>query len=206
MNARKLMLTSLAALILSAGAMADSTWPENGTSLFADHKAFRIGDVVTILVAETARASNSADTSLSKSTATEAEIETVTLPSPTGSGVTTLLNGEKPAVKWDSTRTFDGTGSHAVAGSMETQLTAIVVDVLPNGNLVVEGSRLQQSQDDKVLIRISGILRPVDIGPDNRVSSTALAQAKVILENQGPIARSSERGLLNRLVDFIWPF
>ena len=89
---------------------------------------------------------------------------------------------------------------------MSTSLTAVVMDVLPNGNLVIEGSRVLESVDEKVFIRVSGVIRPEDIDAQNTVASTALAQGKIILENRGPIARSSKRGFLNRFIDFIWPF
>jgi len=198
----------IAALLVLACAgtkgAADSLWPEGGASLFTDNKAYKVGDIVTVVVDESAELSNSAGSSLSKETDTEAEIETLDWPK--GSNASKVFTGDTPKVKWGSKRTFDGTGDYSLKGSMKTRLTAIVVEVLPNGNLVIEGSRLRESVDEKILVRISGIVRPEDISTDNTVSSTAVAQGKIVFETSGPVARSSRRGFLNRFVDFLWPF
>ena len=89
---------------------------------------------------------------------------------------------------------------------MQTQIAAVVMEVLPNGNLVIEGSRLKKSVDEKVLIRISGIVRPEDISNTNTVLSSAVAQGKIVFESDGPIANSNRWGWFERFVDHIWPF
>ncbi len=201
---RRVTIAATVCLGLCTSIRADSLWPEQGTSMFSDNRAYRVGDIVTVIVAEEARVSNSSGSSLSKSTDTQGEIETLDWPK--GSGASKVFTGDKPKVKFGSKRSFDGQGSYQLAGTMETQLTAVVLDVLPNGNLVIEGSRLQQSVDETVIVRISGIVRPEDIRSDNTVPSTALAEGKIVFESHGPVARSSRRGFLNRLVDLIWPF
>ena len=205
MNASKQILASVAALALAAlPVCADSIWPKNGGSLFTDNKAYRVGDIVTVVVNEATTLSSSAGSSLSKDSDTEGEIETLDWPK--GSNASKVFTGDKPKVKFGATRSFDGSGSYSLSGSMSTSLTAVVMDVLPNGNLVIEGSRVLESVDEKVFIRVSGVIRPEDIDAQNTVASTALAQGKIILENRGPIAQSSRRGFLNRFIDFIWPF
>jgi len=200
MKASYLLLWLLFAGMMVAPAMADSLWPDHAISQFSDNKAYRVGDILTVIVVETAKVRSSSGRSLSKETNTEGEIETVEWPN------TTVFTGDKPKVKWKSKRTFDGEGSYELAGSMETRLTAVVLEVLPNGNLVVEGSRLQRSVDEQVLVRVSGIVRPADVRSDNTVLSTALAEGKIVFESKGPIARSNRRGILNHIIDFIWPF
>jgi len=204
MNGLRFLIAGLACLGLCVPLGADSLWPESGTSLFSDNRAYRVGDVVTVIVIEEAKVSNSSGTSLSKTTDTQGELKTLDWPK--AAGASEVFTGDKPKVEFGSKRTFDGQGTYQLQGTMETRLTAVVMDVLPNGNLVIEGSRLQQSVDDKVFVRVSGIVRPEDIRSDNTVPSTALAQGKIVFESHGPIARSSRRGFLNRLVDFIWPF
>jgi len=199
-SSRRVPWVAALALVVAVPAAANSLWPDQAVSLFTDNKAYRVGDVLTVIVIEEAKVQNSSGRSLSKETNTEGEIETVEWPN------TTLLAANKPKVKWKSKRSFDGEGSYQLAGKMETRLTAVVLDVLPNGNLVIEGSRLQQSVDEKVFVRVSGIVRPADVRSDNSVLSTALAEGKIVFESKGPIDRSNRRGILNHIVDFLWPF
>ena len=202
-------LAILAALLIAGAALpcaADSLWPQNGASLFADNKAFQVGDIVTVIVQESATASNSAGSSLSKASSTDAQIDTTVMP--TGFQSTRMLfEGETdPQVNMSSTRTFDGSGSYSLSGTMSTSITAIVKEVLPNGNMIVEGKRVRQSADETVVVKVSGIVRPADITTDNMVASTALAQANITMESMGPIARSSKRGWMDRCIDIVWPF
>lgn len=194
------LLGLAATLLLALTARADSLWKEK-RSLFADNKAWTVGDVVTVVVVEEAKLSSSAGTSLSKTTDTAAEISTLQV-----AGTSVFPANEPPKVKASSSRGFDGEGSYVLSGSMETRLTALVLEVLPNGNLVVEGSRLRQSVDDEVMVRISGIVRPEDITSENTVLSTSLAEGKIVFDTHGPIASSSRRGICGRIIDFVWPF
>jgi len=191
----------------SAVAQADSIWNDRSPSLIWDNKAFRLGDVVTISVQEDDSVTHSVANSLSKVTSTQGAINTINVPSLTSGNVSSLLKGALvPEVQYGSTRTLDGKGSYNLQGSMTTQITAVVMEVLPNGNLVIEGSRLKKSVDEKVLIRISGIVRPEDISNTNVVLSTAVADAKIVYESDGPIANSNRWGWFERFVDHIWPF
>ena len=189
---------------ISATATADSVWSKTNGSLFSDNKAYRVGDIVTVIVNEGTILSSSAGTSLSKESDTEGELSTVEWPK--GAGAAPVLPGDPPKVEFGAKRTFDGSGTSSLANSMQTNLTAVVMEVLPNGNLVVDGSRTVQLVNDEVVVKVSGIVRPQDINTNNTVLSSALAQGRIVIENNGPIARSTERGWLNKIVDFIWPF
>ena len=205
MNRPTVFLASVVVLACaSAAASADSIWPCGGVSLIGDNKAYRAGDIVTVIVEEDSKVSNSAGSSLSKSTDMTGELETLNVPR--GNNVFPVFKGDTPSVAAKSARSVDGKGTYTLQGSMQTRLTAIVMDVLPNGNLVIEGSRLQQSVNEKVHIRISGIVRPQDIAADNTVLSTSVAEGKIVFETSGPVSRSSQYGFLNRIIDFIWPF
>jgi flagellar L-ring protein precursor FlgH len=186
---------------------ADSIWSERSACLISDNKAFRLGDVVTISVQEDDVISHSVADSLSKATSTQGTINTINVPSFNSGNVTSLLKGSlTPEVQYGSTRTLSGKGTYNLQGTMTTQITAVVMEVLPNGNLVIEGSRMKKSVDEKVMIRISGIVRPEDISNTNIVPSTAVADAKIVYESSGPIANSNRWGWFERFVDHIWPF
>ena len=149
MNTSKQILASVAVLTLAAlPVCADSIWPKNGGSLFTDNKAYRVGDIVTVVVAESTTLSNSAGSSLSKDSDTEGEIETLDWPK--GSSASKVFTGDKPKVKFGATRTFDGAGSYSLSGSMRTSLTAVVMEVLPNGNLMVRPSKMEPVQKRQI--------------------------------------------------------
>ena len=191
----------------SVVAQADTIWNERSASLISDNKAFRLGNVVTISVQEDDTVTHSVANSLSKVTSTQGSIDAINLPSLASGNVASVFKGAlTPQVQYGSARTLDGKGSYNLQGSMTTQITAVVMEVLPNGNLVIEGSRLKKSVDEKVLIRISGIVRPEDISNANVVLSSAVAEAKIVYESEGPIANSNRWGWFERFVDHIWPF
>lgn len=202
MNAMKLIGGAVLVLASALPARADTCWPANGVSLVTDNKAWRMGDVVTVIVLEESAVSSEAGSNLAKSSDTEAKLEAVDIP-----GARLFpKDAVMPHVKGSAARHFDGKGTYEQKGTMTTRLTAVVTEVLPNGNLVIDGSRVRDSDGEKVVVRISGIVRPQDISSANTVLSTAVAQGKIVFESSGPVARSSRRGFFGKIVDFVWPF
>jgi flagellar L-ring protein precursor FlgH len=199
------VMTALLMALAAFSAAGESLWPANGGSLFADNKAFRVGDVVTVIVNENATTSTAQANTLSKTSATDASVDTFVVPSGKTS-TTKFFSQETPAVVLDNTRTFDGSGTHTTADSVQTSITATVREVLPNGYLVVEGSRMREIMNEKVEIRISGIVRPIDITTSNTVVSSSLAEARILMTSSGSVARSAKRGWFDRFLDYIWPF
>jgi flagellar L-ring protein precursor FlgH len=197
----------LALACAPAVVQADSVWSERTACIVSDNKAFRVGDIVTVVVQEDDTVTHSVTNSLSKTTSTQGQIDALNLPSLVSGNVSSIFKGAlTPQVQYGSSRTLDGKGSYNLQGSMQSQISAVVMEVLPNGNLVIEGSRLKKSAEEKVLIRISGIVRPEDISNTNTVLSSAVAQGKIVFENDGPVANSNRWGWFERFVDHIWPF
>ncbi|MGC8668627.1 MAG: flagellar basal body L-ring protein FlgH [Chthonomonadales bacterium] len=175
--------------------------PEH-SSLFADLKAHRVGDIVTILVQESAVATTSANTKTSKDE------------SATFGGVTGALSGLfKPlGIKHsllgpfgtNDKRTSNGSGTTDRSGSLVTKITAVVKEVMPNGDLKIEGNRVVGINQEKQKVTISGIVRPQDVGPDNTVSSVSIAEMTVQYDGKGPVGAQQKPGLITRL--FHWLF
>ncbi len=192
-------------LAVASTAGGQSLWPQRSdSSLFSDHRAFAIGDVLTVVVDEESSVSRSANMSLSKTSDTAAKLDTLNLPK--GTNASDVLHGTMPEIKATSSRSFGGDGSYALSGKMTTRLTVMVVEVLPNGNLVVEGSRIREQGRETGTVTISGIVRPEDVSSGNTVSSSSLAQGKITFKSSGPLTRSSQRGWLDWIIDFVWPF
>jgi flagellar L-ring protein precursor FlgH len=169
-----------------------------GGSLISDHTASGIGDIVTIIIEEESSASHDVKTSTKKDTGAEALIETLFYPSQEFF----KDDKENPTWKWDSTADYSGTGSTESKGKLEAKLTARVIDVFPNGNLLIEGSRTIQVDESKLKVILTGTIRPQDIQTDNTVKSTYIADAKIEYQQEG-LGNMNKFGLLTRLWNWL---
>jgi len=180
-----------------------SLWSEGSRSLFRDIKAQEIGDVITITVVEQSTGSKQAATNTNRNSNLSGsfKFDGVNTGNTTGAGA--LSFGPYEA---QFTNTFKGTGSTSRTDSMAAYMTATVVDKLPNGNLVIRGSRWTKVNNDMQQIILEGVIRPVDVTRNNTVLSQNIADAKIFLVGKGPLAKQQKPGWLGQVVDFISPF
>ena len=160
--------------------------------LFADLKARRIGDVLTIVLNESTNASKNAITKTAKTTAVANTGPTIFGKSFTTKGVpilNTTLNGS------DS---FDGEGSSTQSNSLVGSLTVTVVDVQANGNLVVQGDKTLKLNQGDEFVHIGGVIRPADIATNNTVTSDKLADARISYSGKGVLDSTNRMGWLAR--------
>ena len=181
-----------------------------GLSLFRDSRARRVGDILTIKLAERIRASKSAKTNTSRS-------DEVKVDNPTLFGAQVRFNAPRAlplanhkdnglAAAFGSERTFSGAGDSSQSNSLTGNVTVSVVEVLSNGNLVVRGEKTLSLNQGSEYIRVAGIVRPQDIGSDNTVISSKLADASISYGGNGAVADSNRPGWLSRALSVIWPF
>jgi flagellar basal body L-ring protein FlgH len=104
------------------------------------------------------------------------------------------------------TNSYDGTGKTARSGQLSALVAVSVVEALPNGNLVIQGSREIQVNDELQVIQLSGVVRPVDIGTDNVVLSSRIADAQITYTGLGVIDEKQRPGWFARLFDYVTPF
>lgn len=160
--------------------------------LFADLKARRIGDVLTIRLTESTAASKNAATKTAKTTSVADTGPTLFGRTPTVGGVplfTTSMNGAS---------SFNGAGSSTQGNSLAGSLTVTVMDVQANGNLVIQGEKnLRLNQGDES-VRLSGVVRRADIATDNTVTSDKVADAHISYSGKGVIDSSNRMGWLAR--------
>jgi flagellar L-ring protein precursor FlgH len=169
-----------------------------GLALFADVKARRVGDLLTVELQESTSASKTAKTSATKNQ------ETVVDP-PILFGRPVTVNGTPVLdTNLSSSRDFSGEGDSSQSNRLIGNITVTVVQRLPNGNLVIHGEkRLTLNQGDET-IRITGIVRPADISPGNVVPSYKLADAKISYSGRGFVAASNQMGWLARFFNSGW--
>jgi flagellar L-ring protein precursor FlgH len=168
--------------------------------LFSDARAHRVGDILTIALVESTQASKKASTSTSKKDKADLAAPTIL-----GKGLT--LNGNALSAGLDGERTFDGNGSSSQSNQLTGSITVTVAERLSNGNLIVRGEKWLTINQGQELVRISGIVRPQDISPDNSVPSTRVADARISYTGRGTLADANTRGWLSRFFNSKWmPF
>ncbi|MBP1473367.1 flagellar basal body L-ring protein FlgH [Frateuria sp. MAH-13] len=168
--------------------------------LFADARAHRVGDILTIVLVESTQASKKASTSTSKK-------DKADVAAPTIMGKDLTINGNPLSVGLDSERNFDGSGSSSQSNQLTGQITVTVAQRLSNGNLIVRGEKWLTINQGQELVRIAGIVRPQDIGQDNTVASTRVADARISYTGRGTLADANTRGWLSRFFNSKWmPF
>lgn len=176
--------------------------------LFTDTKAREVGDIVTILVAENTSAEGSATTKTDRESSVDADItQLFGLRAPIR-GMRNPIEVADPrgALKADIKSAFDGSGTTTRSSTLTSTLTATVIEVLPNGNLRIEGSRETKLNNERQYLVLRGVIRPKDISQDNTVLSSSIASAEIQHFGRGVISDKQRPGWLGRIVDVIWPF
>ena len=169
--------------------------------LFEHFVARNVGDILTVRLAETTDASKSARTTTKKSSKTD-------LPGPVIAGRPVTVGGTKIlAGALADESAFAGEGASQQSNRLFGDVTVIVERRLPNGDLFVSGEKSIVINQGRESIRVSGIVRPVDIEPDNSVVSTRLGAANIAYSGRGALADSTAPGVFSRLFNAPWlPF
>lgn len=172
----------------------------NSRLLFEDRKARRRGDLITVILDESTVAAKNASTRASRGTA-------IDLSAPTIFGKTATLNGNPAASNLESATDFSGSGDSSQSNSLFGNITATVIDVTPNGNLVINGEKKLTLNSGHEIIRVSGVVRPTDLTPQNTIVSTLIANGNIEYSGRGMIADHNKSGWITRLVTSrFWPF
>ena len=170
--------------------------------LIANKTAQRVGDLITVVISESQNVRNEERSDMSKETDLDYQL--------TNFNVKPNAFSVLPALTANSADEFSGTANYEKRGTFTARLTAVVVDSLPNGTLVVNGRREIKIDSEVKVIEFSGIVRRYDIDPDNTVQSELVANAKVHYTGTGPLTNSTNRtgfgAWLHDAIDWLWPF
>ena len=166
--------------------------------LFEDLKASRIGDILTVKLAERTNASKNAQTSVSKTTE-------ATIANPTILGRPITRNGDPVfGGSLDGETSFDGNGASSQSNSLVGDITVTVVERQPNGNLVIRGEKWVNLNQGREFIQLSGVVRPNDVGTDNTVLSTRIANAQITYSSKGVLAAANKMGWAARFFNSVF--
>jgi flagellar L-ring protein precursor FlgH len=169
--------------------------------LFENAVAHRVGDVLTITLQEATNATKSATTTTKKTT-TEAMAAPTLLGAPLTVHGNAILNNSL-----NDATTFDGEGASAQSNALTGYISVTVTKRLANGNLLVRGQRWITINQGREYIKLQGIVRPVDIAPDNTIPSTMVADATIAYGGEGTLADANTKGWLAKFFDSKWmPF
>ena len=203
-NRQILMLVIVASILLPANySQAGSIWAKrdkNMKELYADDVARQIGDILAIKITEASKVDNKAKRDMKKETDRSTSFDGQLnidhiLPSIPGISMQAQSGNEmKSKADYKDERKF------------EDEVSVVVMDILPNNNLIVMGTRSRNIAGDIQTIEISGIVRPSDIAFDNTVNSEKVADFRIVTKNSGVSAPYTKPGWLGKIFDIIWPF
>lgn len=191
---RKVFIISFClVLTLTASCHSASLWDDNA-NWFGDARPGRVGDIVTVLVNERTDAKDEATMDISKSSNSSVNN------GENGTSILSFLRG----------LTFSTTNASAGDGSVERKhhatatLACLVTEVLPNGNLVIEGTRDVRTSDEILQFQLVGVIRPQDVNADNQISSQLIANAEIAVKGRGIISRTQKPGVITQILQAVF--
>lgn len=187
------LLTSILILSASISCHAVSLWTPNSTGLVADAKPRRVGDLVTIVIVEGTSSTQKASTDYSKD-----------LDHSNSAGVGPLLRQFLPEVTAKSSQTGSASGQTTLTNRLDAKVTATITKIQPNGNLEIQAERSIATNGEKQTITLTGVIRPADVGTDNTITSTFIADLAVKCSGKGPIGDRQKEGVISKLVKYLF--
>ena len=183
---------------------ANSLWRNGSRAFFKDQRAHQIGDLLTVTVNITDQANFANETQRSRAANEDSGITDFIGSKTLGATASKILPGR--LLTADSTASSDGKGSVQRQESLQTNIAAVVTQVLPNGNLVVEGKQeIRVNYEVRELI-VAGIVRPEDIQSDNTIDSSKIAQARIAYGGRGQISDVQQPRYGQQVMDVLLPF
>jgi flagellar L-ring protein FlgH len=183
---------------------ANSLWRNGSRAFFKDQRAARIGDLLTVTVNITDKANIANETQRSRTAKDDSGITDFVGSKTLGVQAQKILPGR--ILTADSTSSSDGKGSVIRQEALQTNVAAVVTQVLPNGNLVVEGKQeIRVNFEIRELI-VAGIVRPEDIQSDNTIDSSKIAQARIAYGGRGQITDVQQPRYGQQVMDVLLPF
>jgi len=192
----------LLACVLATSAHANSLWPATGkgsAGMYGDHKAAVTGDILTVIVAESAVAQNSQSKKSERDSSINDAVSNFIYP-----GLATH-GGQMPSLSLTGKASYTGGGEISNSQSLTARAAVLVTDVLPNGNLVIEGARIVTFSGETQYVTLHGIVRPDDIVSDNTILSTNIADARVQFYSEGALTDAQKRGWFAKLYEKLRP-
>jgi flagellar L-ring protein precursor FlgH len=182
----------------------NSLWRNGSRSFFKDQRAHQIGDLLTVTVNITDQANFNNETQRDRTSKEDSGITDFIGAKTLGAGAQMVLPVR--VLTADGTSQFDGKGSVQRKEALQTNVAAVVTQVLPNGNLVVEGKQEIRVNFEMRELIVAGVVRPEDIQSDNTIDSTKIAQARISYGGRGQISDFQQPPYGQQVMDVLLPF
>jgi flagellar L-ring protein FlgH len=165
-------------------------------------KTFAKQQLITIIINEQASHSSTDKVSTDRKSSVDAQVaQWISLHSSGNTvGAAALSNGQ-PAIQADADRKYDGTGSAARTDTLQARITGKIIDIKPNGNLVIEASKSITTEEESYTIAVTGSCRTEDVTPDNTILSTQIAELEITKTASGALKDATKRGWFHRIAD-----
>ncbi|GAB6099473.1 flagellar basal body L-ring protein FlgH [Halanaerocella petrolearia] len=177
-------------LFVSTIGQAASLW-DDSKPMYSTNKAYKAGDILTVIVSENATANQQASTDVSQSNQANAGA---------GTGILDFIN----PFGFNESDSSTATGTTSRSGNLSAKVTVEVEKVLDNGNLKIIGKKKININDEEQKIKLHGVIRPGDISPDNTIDSTKIAQLDINYEGQGAVADKQKPGIITRILNWLF--
>lgn len=178
-----------------------------GSLLFGDVRARHVGDIISVTLSEQTTASKDATTSTAKDNSVD--VSTPTILGNALKFASPFQGGQNSSLQTglSSSKSFDGSGSSAQSNQLTGSISAVVTEVLPNGYLKIHGRKVIAINQGNEFIELTGVVRPVDVSPDNSISSRLVANARISYTGDGVVNGSNDMGWLASFFNSEWwPF
>lgn len=197
MHRTKLFFALAFFMMIGVASQAASLWL-SGNDLYSSKGArdYQPGDIITIVISEESNAQSKATTNTEKTSTTEV----TTAPKiPFFKNIVDRFVGKN-----EFSNQFDGTGTTTRSGKLTGTITASVLEVMANGNLLIEGSRSIMVNRETQIMRVRGVARPKDVDASNSINSKLLADAQIKFDGKGAVGRANRQGLMTKFFDVIF--
>ncbi len=195
MKRLKFILIILGLLLLPFGLKVKGQDFGQGQSLFSDVKAHKVGDILTVLVFEDSRATQSVETKTDKSTSASTS---------GGPGIGPLDFIPLFGVDADNSSSFNGKGENTRKGQLRARMSVTVIEVRTNGDLVIQGSRAIGINGDRETLTLNGVVRQRDVTPGNTIDSYLIADAEIAYSGKGAGNTASRPGFFTRFLNWLF--
>ncbi len=182
-------------LVVPTGSLFRTNYVNN---IYSDAKAHRVGDIISVILSESTQANKNANTELTKETNHSLE------PLIGLGGAPVTFGGRSLQFELDQENDFSGDASSNQSNSLDGNISVHVLRVLPNGNLMIRGEKWMTLNNGNEYIRLTGMIRAQDIGADNTVLSSRVANARIQYSGTGEFADVQEQGWLSKFFSSSW--
>jgi flagellar L-ring protein precursor FlgH len=201
LNHKKILLAVTLLTACHFNSHAQSLWRADSVRpMFADKRAMAVGDVLTIIVSESTAVTKNNATQTEKQSSWQAAVTSFLFPG------FLQFKGTTPAVNYTSDLKHTGSGTINNSQSIVTQVAVRVIDVLPNGCLVIEGKRETSFGGERQTVVLHGVVRPEDVGSGNTVADANIADATIQILGKGSVSDATKKGWFTRILDKVNPF